>query len=577
MVPSACTICGAGCGLLATVDRETSAVLGVQGNPQHPGSQGRLCAAGLASADLLRHPGRILYPLRRKGERGEGRWERVSWEEALDEIANRMRETIQAERLHEIVVHLGQPEADATTLEAIRAWGLDALATDTTAGSPHAGLGTALWCGSDRQGVDLEHARVILLVGSPRDGSPLLPDPRKILAARRRGAKVIVVSPTVTPLCALADLHLMPMPGTESVVLLAIAHHLVRTRAINRSFMQRWWNWQEYMEARYPGMTMSFPRFELALQKLYAHYTPEFAEKECAIPAADLSQAAEWVAGAGTALAAWCGGACVEGNLGGWQTARATFLLPALLGAVGTEGGVSPGAWWRFLPASPRSVPPTDLWNTLLWPGEFPLAWGTSSPLLPHLLRDGRGQLSVYLADRFDPVGQGPDGFSWIEALTDTARVGLFAVLTPTWTPTAWYADLVLPVGFDLERHGLVSAETHDAHWLGLQQPVVRAARASQGSASEDSRKTNPGQVWEEAEFWIHLAWRLDPQGEWGIREAFESRQYPGERVGLEEHYNTLLERNVPDLSDTASQATLEVLRSYLRMEPPPRRHKRRR
>lgn len=551
-VPFTCDQCGAGCGMLATVDLTAGAVVRIEGNPLHPSSEGRVCASGLAVLDQLQDPHRILHPMRRVGARGEGRWEKIGWEEALDQVASKLREAIEAEKLQEILVHMGTPEADPFTVRALASWGLDNLVTDTTAGSPQASLGHQLWFGSDRAGVDLEQAAVILLVGSPRDGSPLHPDPARVIAAKRAGAKLIVVEPVRSNLGAMADLWLPALPGTEAVLLLAFAHHIIRSRAANRDFMRRWWNWQQYMEARYPNVTMTFPRFELALQKLYQPYSFEFAERECGVSAARVQQAAEWVAGARTALATWCGGAATEGNLGGWQVPRTLFLLNALLGAVGTSGGVSPGAWWRFLPELPWTPPGPDLWHPLAWPGEFPLAAGPASPLLPHLLRSGRGKLSVYLTDRFNPVGSGPDGLSWVEALRDEALIQFHAALTPVWTETAQQADLVLPVGFGPERHGLVSSETRDARWISLQQPAVGVARAVDGVPLDDARRCNPGQVWDEIEWWMALAWKVDPGGEWGIRESSESRQFPGERLRVDELLGAALERGVPELGEAA-------------------------
>lgn len=551
-VPFTCDLCGAGCGLLATVDLAANAIVRVEGNPLHPASQGRACAAGLSIVDQVSDPHRVLHPMRRTGARGEGAWEKITWDEAIEQVAARFRAAVESERLQEILVHLGAAEADPFTVRAVNALGLDALLTDSTSGSPSASLGTQLWMGSDRLAPDLAEARVILLVGGGRDGSPMHPDPQQILAAKARGAKLIVIEPVRSNLAALADLWLPAVPGTEAVLLLAFAHHIIRSRAANRDFMRRWWNWQEYMEARYPNVTMTFPRFELALQKLYQPYSFEFAERECGVPAASVAQAAEWVAGARTALATWCGGAATEGNLGGWQLPRCLFLLNALLGAVGTPGGVSPGAWWRFLPEPAWSPPQTDLWNPLAWPSEFPLAAGPASPLLPHMLRRGRARLAVYLSDRFNPVGASPDGLSWIEALKDEVLVEFHAALTPVWTETAQWADLVLPVGFAPERHGLVSEETCNARWVSLRQPVIAVARASDGVPMDDTRRSNPGQVWEEDEWWIALAWKIDPSGQWGIRDAFESRMAPGERLRIDELYGQTAERGVPELGEAS-------------------------
>ena len=91
IIPSICFNCESACGILAYVDQETLEVRKIEGNPVHPGSRGRTCAKGVVTPNQLDDPDRILYPLRRAGERGEGRWEQVSWNEALDDIGGRIR------------------------------------------------------------------------------------------------------------------------------------------------------------------------------------------------------------------------------------------------------------------------------------------------------------------------------------------------------------------------------------------------------------------------------------------------------------------------------------------------------
>src|SRR6266850_411016 len=89
LIPTICFNCEAGCGLLAYVDRETLQIQKFEGNPVHPGSRGRNCAKGPATLNQVTDPERIRYPLRRVGPRGGGRWERVTWDEVLDDLGER--------------------------------------------------------------------------------------------------------------------------------------------------------------------------------------------------------------------------------------------------------------------------------------------------------------------------------------------------------------------------------------------------------------------------------------------------------------------------------------------------------
>ena len=100
--------------------------------------------------------------------------------------------------------------------------------------------------------------------------------------------------------------------------------------------------------------------------------------------------------------------------------------------------------------------------------------------------------------------------------LTDEEKVGCFVALTPTWNETAYFADYVLPMGHGSERHDTHSYEQYDGQWVGFRQPVLRAARERLGEQVTDTRQVNPGEVWEENEFWIELSWRIDPDGSTG-------------------------------------------------------------
>jgi anaerobic selenocysteine-containing dehydrogenase len=363
-----------------------------------------------------------------------------------------------------------------------------------------------------------------------------------------------------------ADWWVAPYPGSEAAILLAIANHLIQSGSYDREFVRRWWNWQEYLDPVMPGEAATFERFEGALRSEYAAYTFAFAAQESGVDASTIETIAHVVAGAGTRLSTHTWRSAAAGNLGGWQVSRALFLLNALLGAVATTGGTFPNAWNKFSPR-PIHVPPhPHVWNHLTWPEEFPLAMNELSFLLPQFLKEGRGRLDVYFTRVYNPVWTNPDGFSWIEALTDESKVGLHVALTPTWNETSYFADYILPMGLGAERHDIHSYETHDGQWIGFRQPVLREARRRLGQVVSDTRHANPGEVWEENEFWIELTWRVDPDGSLGIRRYVESAAHPGQKLGVDEYYAYLFEHSVPGLAARAQDegmTPLQYMRRY--------------
>ena len=188
------------------------------------------------------------------------------------------------------------------------------------------------------------------------------------------------------------------------------------------------------------------------------------------------------------------------------MVARALMLLHMLTGSIGTVGGVAPNQWNKFSAGRHDPPPAPDTWNEMTWPLEYPLTHYELSILLPHFVREGRGRVDTYFTRVYNPVWTNPDGFSWIELLTDEQNMGLHVALTPTWSETAHFADYVLPMGLGPERHDLQSQETHHGKWIAFRQPVLRVAYEKMGREVTDTRDVNPGEVWEEDEFWNELS-----------------------------------------------------------------------
>ena len=282
------------------------------------------------------------------------------------------------------------------------------------------------------------------------------------------------------------------------------------------------------------------------------------------MPAAQIIEAADAIAAAGTAFSTHSWRAAAAGHLWGWQITRCLYLLVVLMGAIGEPGGVNLHATNKFVPKHPNPPPPPDYWNELLFPKEFPLAFFEMSFLLPHFLKEGRGKLDTYFTRVYNPLWTNPDGFTWMEVLQDESKIGMHVALTPIWSETAWFADYVLPMGLGTERHDTMSQETHAGRWLGFRQPVKRVAMEKRGDRSTHTHEANPGEVWEEAEFWIALSWKIDPDGSLGIRKFFESPYRPGEKITVDEYYGWMFENSVPGLPEAAAKEGLTPLQ-YMR------------
>jgi anaerobic selenocysteine-containing dehydrogenase len=561
LVPTTCFNCESGCGLLAYVDTSDLSVKKLEGNPAHPGSRGRNCAKGPATINQLDDPERILYPLRRTGPRGAGGWERVGWDEALDDIAGRIRRSIAGGRPEEVMYHVGRPGEDGFAERFLQAWGVDGHNSHTNVCSSGARFGMTLWTGYDRPSPDHANAKVILLLSSHLEtGHYFNPHAQRIMEGKLDGARLVVLDPRLSNTAAHADLWLSPWPGSEAAILLAVASYLLRTRQVDHHYLRRWFNWSEYLENLHPDAPVTFDAFLDRLEADYADYTFERAAAEADIEVERIEELARIVASCDHRLSAHVWRSACAGNLGGWQVARALWFVLALTGSVGTVGGTSPNGWDKFIPKGPSMPEAHDHWNELTWPGEYPLATNEMSILLPYFLEEGRGRLEVYFSRVWNPIWTAPDGFTWLEALCDEDKVGLHVALTPTWSETAEFADYVLPMGHAAERHDTMSYETHAGRWLSFRQPVRRVAMERLGRPVGDTRDANPGEVWEENEFWFELSWRIDPDGALGIRRHFESPYRPGEKVTVDEYYRWIFEHEVPGLPEKAAAAGLSPL-----------------
>src|SRR6516225_4085819 len=274
LIPTICFNCEAACGLLAYVDKEKMRIQKFEGNPAHPGSRGRNCAKGPATINQVNDPERILYPLRRAGKRGEGKWERVSWDDVLDDLGGRIRKALQEGRKNAVMYHVGRPGHELIyNQRVLHAWGIDGHHSHTSVCSAGARTGYAFWHGMDRPSPDYANARFILLLSSHLEaGHYFNPHAQRIIDGKAKGAKICVVDTRLSNTASKADYWLSPWPGTESAMLLAMCWVLLHEDLYDRDFVRRWVNWEEYLRNEFPGEPQTFDHFIEVLKRVYAQF-----------------------------------------------------------------------------------------------------------------------------------------------------------------------------------------------------------------------------------------------------------------------------------------------------------------
>jgi anaerobic selenocysteine-containing dehydrogenase len=607
IVPTACSNCEASCGLTAWIDKKTFTVKKYMGNPLHPGSRGRNCAKGYAVQSQMYDPDRIPFPLKRApgSKRGEGKWIRTTWDEAMSTIGKKMGDTIRKGDLlsrKSVMYHVGRPNENGFVPQVWETLGLDSYNSHTNICSSNGRTPTIWTANDDRTSPDWANAKLIFLNSShAADAGHYFQQSASFIAdARKKGAKMVVMDPRMSNSAGMSDLWIAAWPGTEAVVYLYLANRILNENMTDKKYVKKWFNWETLMNdqehlnfmvqegqiSKLP-VNNSFESYIELLKEMYAPYTLEYAVKETHVPAYKLEKLYEMFIWAGDAISTYIWRAAAAGNRGAWMGGRAAYFCIGLRGAIGPEGGTF-FHHWHVISVSGKGgsatvgqgvsgadVPKVKAWNELTWPPEWPLSTYEMSYLLPHLLSDTAWQkkwndrgltvpskLAVYAPRMYNPVWINPDGFRWIEVLKDESKMELTFNLSPVWSESNWYMDYVLPVGLAGERHDQHSEATYPARWTSFRQPVLRVALEKSGwKAKNPARatleahiKAGLGEVWEENEFWFQLCVDyIDPDGSLNIKKMWESKRHPGKPVTIAEWYDAAFGDNLPKLKDTAT------------------------
>ena len=241
VVPTFCAMCGPTpncCGIYAFV--KDGKFVRAAGMREFPTNQGALCPKGQAAPQWVYSPDRLRYPLKRIGEKGEGKFERISWEEAV---------TIVADKLKSQKEQYG-PESLAILAPAFRTYNAYLKRFLTAHGSPnygHSGICALqrafsfMYTVADWPIAEVDKSDLIIYWGrQPIYSGPSMAGPRKLLQAKERGAKIIAIKPSVEPDVSKADIWVPVRPGTDAALALAMLHVVINENLIDHQFDSQW-------------------------------------------------------------------------------------------------------------------------------------------------------------------------------------------------------------------------------------------------------------------------------------------------------------------------------------------------
>jgi anaerobic selenocysteine-containing dehydrogenase len=473
-VPTLCRLCPAGCGIrVRLVD---GLPVGLEGDKTNPLSAGGLCPAGFVGLQELVHPDRIRSPMHRDGPRGSGRWRALSWDEALERIAEPLRAARAAGRPQAFaVLERGDSPLTRFWLERVlRAFGSPNLLLGH-AGEPwHSAW--AYVAGLDHPPApDLPNADFVVCFGYElleTEGHPVWQTKNwgrlRAPDAPRRGTAAYV-GPRFSPTARHADLRVAVRPGTEGILALGLIHVLILEDLVDRPFLERWTSGYGGAE---PGQRSGRIGFESFIRSGFD------LEKVSQITGAGVSEIFRLGRAFGLARRplALAGSGALEGEAG-FSTAMAVIALNLAVGSVGRSGG------WVPRGGAPLSLPPArepdDLARTGLaaarvdGAGTATLPVVSQSPgrLAANLAAKTPYPLDVLVVHGVNPVFEWPDRKASEAALDN---VGLLAVVGTVEDETAHRADIVLPEASFLESWQLLpQAIGIPADYVGLQQPAV--------------------------------------------------------------------------------------------------------
>lgn len=504
-VPTICFGCTTACGVIGWV--QDGRVRKIDGNPLDPNTRGAICSKAQGMVSYTYYPERVLHPLERVGPRGSGRWKRISWDEALDKVAGRLKLLREGGRPEEFVFHYGRDKTKGFTKRFTNAFGTPNRLNRRSICSSNRRVPLMSFYGREFEWETQDLARTKYMINfgaNPMEAyqGGLFMAPRIMEARVEHGAKLVTFEVRPSATASVSDEYYPITPASDGAIALAMAQVILAENLHDEAFWKRWSN--------------------LPLETLREHlepYTPEFAEAESGVPAADIRRIAIDFAKAAPAC-------CTMSNRGsakhynGVQADRAIRMLDVLVGNVGKPGGfcLSTLRLWKKgrygqdgLPAisapkpSPKGPQPwkpgtrafrklpkevqarvrkfPEAWQNkyfgeLATPSEFPLSWLYYSMRVGQLvypyLKEERQQISVYMSYTLGAAFGFPEAKVAREVLKDENLIPFHVAIDIGYSEQASLADIILPDATSLERWDAHSQNSYALRpYTGIRQPLV--------------------------------------------------------------------------------------------------------
>ncbi len=459
VIQTTCGMCFSCCGI--RVHLKNGRAVKITGDSQSPVNKGSLCPKAFAALEMAYHPQRLISPLKRKGARGHGKWEEISWEAAFEYTATHLGRSGQKEGPQSVAVIQGTTKGliDVYTERLVNAFKTPNLAT-----SGHVCFLPRLFAGKITHGYypvpDYEGGPDCILVWGADLSKTRMPEHKWLLNAIKNGSQCIVIDPAKTAAAQKSALHLPILPGTDLVLALGMIHLIISENLYDKDFVENWC---------------------IGFEELREHVMPWSLQKVAGITQiseADIRSAARAYATAEKAVIQW--GNAIEHGPNSFATARAISILRALTGHLDRAGSdleplypitggnsaratladrISPEIKKTSVSAFRNHLP----WFNRVLPADIIRAVLTEKP---YPVR------SLYICGS-NPVMTFSRSQHAVQALK---KVDFLAVSDRFMTPTAALADIILPPATFLEYDSVIAPPYYP--YAGLQKKAIHVAGA---------------------------------------------------------------------------------------------------
>ena len=453
IVRSTCDICHRGCGVLIHMD--DGQPVSIEGDPDSPVSEGKLCIKGRASLEYFHHPERLRHPLKRSGKRGDGNWQQISWDEALGLISNKFLETKENHGAESVAFISGGAKGfgDCIMVRLANAFGSPNIswqghvcaipkfrAEEMTHGFPlPAAKEESLGC---------------MVFWASNTANTLFHSYRKVLKSISKDTRIVVIDPGEIAIARKADFWLKVRPGSDLALALGIINVIINENLYDQDYVAKW--------------TVGFDELRTHIQD----YPPEKVAEITWIDAETIKDVARLIAQHGPVRIDAGNG--LEHNINSFQANRALCILRAITGSLGTPGTVSQNAPVPFVKRRSAELElwkalPEEAWRNRVSAGfnHLPTVRYVTPESIMKAIMEGEPYpiRNVYI-HACNSLVTHPNARYNYQALN---KVEFLTVADIFMTPTAALADVVLPAASYLECEGISILGG-----LQVQQRVIR-------------------------------------------------------------------------------------------------------